>query len=569
MQANLVFSHFARPTPPLGISLIKAYVEKNSDFSVKCFDLSLAYRNDLADAVRNDKIHIDFPQYNRKKFLQAIDFFKNKNNENFFEQAAYNKQAPIWDNHFDKITATFCKVFGNFSHENNSVSSLENNFTKLLLAKKPEVVGFTLWSVNNYAKLLLANKPDVVGFSLMLTDQFYCSALISRILKNFDKNIKIVFGGYISNLIYEELLTNPYIDFVVRNEGEMSLLGLMKALNGEQELQQVPNLAFKENGKIVTTEPAMVADLDKLPYPDFSDFDLNAYSRPTPLVSILGSRGCYWHRCAFCVHHKNYFSKYRTASVTHIVDELEYHVSNGVKHFSFVDEMISAKRFRQIGEEIIKRKLQIYYYALAKPTSDFTKDTFEIMYRSGCRYVIWGVESGSQRILDLIDKGTEVVDMSKALTCSASAGLKNHVFIIIGFPSETKEELGETLNFLYENKNSIHAISSGTFSLHKGSLVYQNPEKFYITRIYDPQFLPQTFRYDVSQGLKQNDLKRYRSYYAKNYFHYFHYFSPFSAILRDHALFHYSDNENLSFNEERKPVPSLEKVGPPPQPVTG
>jgi len=156
----------------------------------------------------------------------------------------------------------------------------------------------------------------------MFPEQFYASALIARILKELNKDIKIVFGGYVSNIGYKELLSNLFIDFIALGEGEKSLLGLMKALNGEQKLQQVTNLAYRENGKIVTTEPEMITNLDELPFPDFSDFDLNSYFSPAPIVSTFSSRGCYWRRCAFCVHHKSYFSKYRTVSVTRVVDQL-------------------------------------------------------------------------------------------------------------------------------------------------------------------------------------------------------------------------------------------------------
>ena len=421
------------------------------------------------------------------------------------------------------------------------------------------------WFIHDYAKQLLVNKPDIVGFSLMFEEQFYCSALIAKILKKLDKNIKIVFGGYVANTGYEELFNNQFIDFIVLHEGEESLLGLMKALDGEQDINQVPNLVYRENGKIVTTEPKMITNLDEIPFPDFSDFDLNAYFSPAPLVSILGSRGCYWRRCTFCVHHKSYFGKYRAASAKRVVDEIEHHVNNGVKHFDFVDEMISAKRFRQIGEDIIKRGLEVYYYALAKPTVDFTQETFEIMYKSGCRYIIWGVESGCQRILDLIDKGTKVEDMSVVLRTSASAGIKNHVFLIVGFPSETKEELRKTLNFLYENKDSIHAVHKGIFSLHKGSLIHENPEKFYISKVYDSQFSMRPVKYEVSQGLNPKYLERCNRYYGEKYFTHFSYFSPFTTALRGHALFHYSNDERLKFNVKRKPVPSPQEVGAPPE----
>lgn len=543
MQANLVFSPFARLRAPLGIATLKAYVEKNSDFRVKCFDFSLAYLNDLADMVRNDKVRIkSFSPSANEEFLEAINFFKKSDNEDFFDQAAYNKHAASWIGFYDSIKEMFHEVFRKCLEDDRNIP----------------------WFIYDYAKQLLVNKPDIVGFSLMFSEQFYCSALTAKVLKKLDNNIKIVFGGYVSNTGYEELFNNDFIDFIVLNEGEESLLGLMKALNGEQDIGSVPNLAYREKGRIVTTEAKIVTNLDEMPFPDFSDFDLDSYFSPAPLVSILGSRGCYWRRCTFCVHHRSYFSKYRTVPAKRVVDEIEHHVNNGVRHFDFVDEMISAKRFRQIGEEILKRGLEVYYYGLAKPTADFTEETFEIMYKSGCRYIIWGVESGCQRILDLIDKGTNVEDISMVLRASACAGVKNQIFLIVGFPSETEEELGETLDFVYENKDSIHAVHKGSFSLYKGSLIYENPEKFYISKIYDSPSSMNSLKYEVSQGLDPKNLILYNQHYSKEYFTHFNYFSSFTTVLRGHALFHYCNEEKLKFNVKRIPVPTRQEVGSPP-----
>jgi radical SAM superfamily enzyme YgiQ (UPF0313 family) len=220
-----------------------------------------------------------------------------------------------------------------------------------------------------------------------------------------------------------------------------------------------------------------------------------------------------------------------------------------------VDEMISASRFRKIGEEIIRRNLEINYYALAKPTKDFTKDILDVMYKSGCRYLIWGVESGCQRILDLIDKGTVVEKMSDVLTNSSLAGIKNHVFIIFGFPTETRNELKQTLDFLYKLKDHIHAIHKGAFQLKIGSRVYENPEKFCITKMYPTNSAMEPVKFDVSKGIKQDELRAYLSFYAKNYFKHFRYFSDFLTVNRNHALYLYSNSDKLVFSQQKNPVP--------------
>ncbi|MHC4396952.1 MAG: B12-binding domain-containing radical SAM protein [Planctomycetota bacterium] len=538
MQVNLVFSPFAMLSLPLGIAGIKAYAEKNSDFRVKCFDLNAMYHNILYDAVQDrtfnklNKIGISFDEGVCRTFLRGVGVLKTRN-DGFFNQAIYKTSIITFTSFFNKLTSVF--------HE-ACYKALDND-------------GPIAWFVQQQVDILLSNKPDVVGFSVMFAKQYYFSLLAARMLKAANKNICIVFGGCLPTEIYKHVLINATVDFVVLNEGEKTFLDLLNALDGDRQFDKISNLAFRKNGKPAVTEPSMIKELDHIPFADFSDFDPDSYFAPEAVIPVLGSRGCYWRRCTFCTHHKSYFNKYRQASVKHVVDELEQHLNNGVKYFSFVDEMISSARFKQIGEEIIRRKLQLYYYALAKPTGDFTQEAFDIMYQSGCRYIIWGVESGCQRILDLIDKGTVVKDVSRVLADSASAGIKNHVYIIIGFPSETKQEFTETLDFLYENRDNIHTVHKGAFSLARGSLVYENPSKFCITNVHPSQNPTESIKYDVSQGIKNSEAREYAKFYTISYFNHFTDFSVFLGIFRNHALCIYSNPDKVIFNLKKVPVP--------------
>lgn len=537
MQVNLVFSPFAKPRLPLGIALLKPCVEASSNFHVQCFDLNAAYHNDLCDDIRNNNGQIKMSEQDRATFIKSVDVFSGEKDE-FFNQAVYDSSAmTLFEGCFKQLNELFSRECERAFHENKN----------------------TPWFVSEYVDLLLMNKPDVVGFSIMFSEQLWFSLLAARMLKAVSKDIKIVFGGNLSTILYKNILihpsTAPCVDFVVLNEGENAFVELLEAINGDREINEVSGVAFNNNGNIVVTEPSMVTDLNSIPFPDFSDFDLNSYLIPAPVIPVLGSRGCYWKKCTFCTHHESYFNKYRTASVQHVVDEIEFHVNNGAKYFDFIDEMIPAKRFKKIAEEITRRKLKINYFALAKPTIDFTKDIFDAMYKSGCRYIIWGVESGCQRTLDLMDKGANVKDISKVLEYSTSAGIMNHIFIIFGFPSETHEEFKETLTFIYENKENIHAIHNSIFMLFKSSLLYKDPEKFCITKLHEPEMSINPVGYDVSRGIEYNELKQMGAFYAENYFPHFNYFSRALVVLRDHALVLYSNPDKLRFNLPKNVIP--------------
>ena len=158
----------------------------------------------------------------------------------------------------------------------------------------------------------------------------------------------------------------------------------------------------------------------------------------------------------------------------------------------------------------------------------------------------------------MIDKGTVVEDMSTVLSDSASAGIKNHLFTIIGFPSETEQELEETMSFLYENRNSIHGIHSGEFELHEGSCVYENPAKFQIAKVYpDSAAAPgDKVKYDVSGGISAERAERYKAFFWPHFFNRFDYFSRYLRTYRHHALFIYANDDRLVLNVDKAPIPN-------------
>ncbi|NOQ45634.1 MAG: radical SAM protein, partial [Desulfobulbaceae bacterium] len=221
-----------------------------------------------------------------------------------------------------------------------------------------------------------------------------------------------------------------------------------------------------------------------------------------------------WARCSFCTHHHTYI-KFRTLEI----DECIRHIRVLKKryqtdYFYFYDEMISANRFRELAGKFIDEDLGIYYGAYAKPVSKFDNSLLQQIHKSGCRVLLWGVESASQRLLDLMRKGTNIHDMKKVLAESGSVGIMNLVFIMFGFPTETKEEFFLTFDFLDRNRSSIHALSKGKFMLTEGSLIHREPDKFSITGIREKQYwntLDKVLEYEVSNGLDHHQLaKLYR-----------------------------------------------------------
>ena len=132
--------------------------------------------------------------------------------------------------------------------------------------------------------------------------------------------------------------------------------------------------------------------------------------------------------------------------------------------------------------------------------------------------ICWGVESGSQRILDLMEKGTKVEDISEVLRQSHAAGIKNTTYIMFGFPTETKGEFMETLNFLKSNSESLFIVSTTVFGLQKGSKAYENPSQYGITEITEEkrELLDERLTYKTASGMTKEEAKEMRQRFIKS-----------------------------------------------------
>ena len=155
-----------------------------------------------------------------------------------------------------------------------------------------------------------------------------------------------------------------------------------------------------------------------------------------------------------------------------------------------------------------ERGARVYFSAYARPLG-FSAGVLEKAHRAGLRLLMWGLESASQRVLDLMRKGTIAQKIPAILNSAREAGVWNLLFVIFGFPTETRAEWQSTLDFLESCRESVHALSRSRFILLEGSDAFLNPERYGVKRIIDrPQRDPVSIAYDyqVSEGLTQEEV---------------------------------------------------------------
>ncbi len=506
----LVTMPFISPTSPsLGISSLKSYLEENFDIKVKCIDVNLLFYMDFIEYLRKDGRKLNDRE---EAMLGFQDYIKEDRNLRDLE----------------KLSINISEFVGGFEDVKEKAQAVSKEFIK---GKRGD-----LSLLDRYADIILKEKPDMVGFSVCYRENFRVSLAMAKRIRQLSK-VKILFGGAYVSMISDDLyrVIGKGIDYIIYNQGEEALLELVRGT----DLDSIPNLIYEKGGRIVKNKEKILLDLNRLPFADFSDFNLDDYFTPYPVLPVLFSKGCYWKKCAFCVHHHSYSNTYRFKDVYRFVDELEHYTkAYGVRHFYFVDEMISAAQFKRIADSIIKRGLEIYYYALVKPTREFSPEILGAIYDSGCRCLLLGVESGNQRILDLMNKGTDIKEIGSFLKASSRAGIKNCCFIVIGFPTETKEELEDTKMFIQDNREFIELVFYGKFNLERDSYVFLNPDKFGI-KIKAPKGVGNDYSYDDLDSVNKGSVDE-----AKRFFSRINGKKQCLTYLRDVMLTYYS-SKNL------------------------
>ncbi|MBQ4568977.1 MAG: B12-binding domain-containing radical SAM protein [Ruminococcus sp.] len=329
----------------------------------------------------------------------------------------------------------------------------------------------------------LVKDADVVGLSVSSDCQILPGFLIAAMCKAAKPSLKIVMGGSLVTRWYKtpQVLENlfKYVDFFSFHEGERSLVQLIRCLRGEAELADVPSLGYQANGKVVVTTSGESIPMDELPTPLYDEKNLRRYFSPAPVLTLYTCRGCYWNKCAFCDHAAIYQDCFRKRSLELIISDIETCVNKyGTKYIAFNDEAITAPMLRKLSAEIISRGIDIRWRNDARFDKAMDAETLKLAYKAGLRVLFFGLESYNERVLNLINKGIKLEWVEPVLHASKEAGIFNHVYLIEGFPTETKEEFADTLSFAQRNLEFIDNICITPFLCSRFSRVAQQPKDY-------------------------------------------------------------------------------------------
>lgn len=307
-------------------------------------------------------------------------------------------------------------------------------------------------SRGDFKKWLRQEQPQLVGFTC--TTPLYDEVLkLSKIVKEEIGRV-VCCGGIHPTVLAEDMFKGGDIDFVIRGEGEETLLELADILKKDGRPEDCPGLVFRKDGRIFFSRPrALISDLDSIPFPSHQLLHRFGYfypdSRYKKCFPIITSRGC-GGECTFCCSQSIFTRKFRYRQAVKVVEEIGFLKEKfGAQEIHIWDDNFTLlkRRVFEIRDELKKRRIHISFaFPNGLRVDQVDESVLAVLKEMGTYSVSFGVESGSQKILDQVRKGIKIEEIKEAFRLSRSLGLETWAFFIIGLPGEDISTIKETIS---------------------------------------------------------------------------------------------------------------------------
>ncbi|MCP5004125.1 MAG: radical SAM protein [Planctomycetes bacterium] len=450
--------------------------------------------------------------------------------ENMAQSVEWAKQALRSDGFYDidnyveswKIIDRWLQVFGMLYYP-SEISIADNSMRYSVYSTKEVTDAVNDEQENAYCDLFRMHVLDtlrieeecLVGISVTATSQVVPAFTMARLLKEKFEDIHITMGGSVFTKLIDNLKTNhrlfDLVDSFVVFEGEHALLGLIEQLDGGREFHKVPNLVFRDGNKIRVNEPFYIEDINSLPTPDYEGFHLDKYLSPEMVLPLQGSRGCYWRKCTFCNLHVDNL-RFRSRNLDLLLEDVvRLKEKYSAEYVFFSDECMPVKQFHNLSLRLIADESNIKWMAGVRFDKALTKEILEKAGQAGCQKLVFGLESSNKRVLSLMDKGTETEITRDIINSCLDSSIAIHMYVIVGFPSETREEAFETLDFVLSHKRFMESKGASClvclFELEKHAPILRDPGKYSLSRIGHPKRddLSLGYFYETDRGMTPDE----------------------------------------------------------------
>lgn len=313
------------------------------------------------------------------------------------------------------------------------------------------------------ADIIRKQKPKTVGIPY-LTPLKYVVERIAELTKDVDPEIKVIVGSSHPTFCSEKVIRDQNIDYVVRGEGEIPLLKLvLELMKNNPKLENVPGITFREKDGYVrnTQSPNLIDDLDELPFLA-RDLVMNCDYKKYPSHLMITARGCPY-TCKFCSDRTLWQHKVRRRSIQNVLQEFEA-LKRSFPKLEFVDIVdgtftYDRKYLLSFCNEMIERKYDIPWRCTAR-YDNLDEDILDLMRRANCTGLYLGLESGSDRILNFVDKKIGTEEIIKVSRMVYKSGITSATAILLGLPDENKTDAMQTLDLMKRIKTDIFDVNS-------------------------------------------------------------------------------------------------------------
>lgn len=401
-------------------------------------------------------------------------------------------------------------------------------------------------SVESFEKYLKFNKQyyqaRYIGFTAVtfLVKNAYEMA---KIAKRIYPSAKIVFGGVHPTVLPEEVIKQLEVDIVVVGEGEITF---GEILDGK-DLSEIRGIVFKKESQIINNPVReRIGNLDELPFPAYDLLPMDRYYpakgsyERLPAISMLTSRGCPG-RCSFC--NKTLGEKMVFRSADSLIEEINLLVKNyAIRQIMFYDDTFTVHKenVRRFCELILRRKMNISWCCFSRV--DYVDlNLLKLMKKAGCHQIMYGIESGDQKILDSINKKTDLALAKKVVRLTKEAKIDVRGAFMLGNPAETKETVLKTLDFALELEPEIAIFNITT--PYPGTAMFKEADKKKLITTYDWDDYNLSKPVMRLENIKQEEIIKLYKYCYRRF-----YFRPKYILTRIKRLFLKPKEIFLTFN---------------------
>ena len=570
----LLFPPFADPTwPYVALPTLKAYLGLRGitvtvrDFNIEGLDYLLdagtvaEWRQRLADrfhALNNRRRLTLYEQMEYWRVAEALALDRDfghcaavmRDGRQFYEKKAYLRGRNGLEELFRLMEAVFFPFRFGFNQANHLAAPWDFDLLDHYIAGRCS-------PFDRFYRSLLADlaPPPFVGLSLTFVSQIPETFYLCRLIREYFPACFIMLGGPCIDQIMrnatEQAISRifDFADAAGMQEGEKTLEELLPLLAAGHpdpaRLAAIPNLVLRDRySGAILRGPEWTLNLADSAAPDFSDLGLDRYLAPARLLLYSPTRGCYWNKCSFCCYGFNQSGRhlYREIPVGQAVADLrllqeKFKVSN----FYLSCDVLAPAYAMDLARRIIAEGLDIRWSTDLRIEAAYTPENCRLLHQAGLRAVAFGIESGADRVLRLMNKGITAELIRRINRNFHEAGIATSWMTFLRHPGETPQEAVQTLDLIEAESARIDQFIVGDFNLSPGSLIACRPEQYGIDAVYhtagDLFRLFPLYRMAETGGEDPDDVPDDRIADLSRRYHLDHY--PWAGAISTHHSFLY------------------------------